>query len=556
MVKEGVAFCTIITADYIPFALALRESILAFSDEVSFHILIADEKTSLKAKIENEYPNTTISYPEEVCCNKIGKEIYSKYYEQQISVFRWSMKPIFVSYLLKNNKYEKVIYCDADIYFFNNYDFLLNLLNEDDLLLTPHWRSSDPIIDYPNFEILYTSGLYNGGFLASNQGGIKALEWLASASLTICIKDPSKGQFFDQTHFNLLPIYFEKVRVIKHRGCNVACWNMIECVRTISDENEQVLIANKYPVIFIHFTQSTMNGIVSGVDKLLMPHLKEYVYSVNQYCKEFGLAPINIVEIKQEISGIEKDIKIEKIRFPNEILNYKPDGFLDIPFTNENLDRYYIRKSILNAVIHYMPSFGTELLDIGCGKMPYKEFILQNSSVKKYTGLDIQNAIEYDLKIKPDFTWDGITMPFADDSFDSAFATEVLEHCPEPKIILNETYRVMKKGGCFFFTVPFLWNLHEVPHDEYRYTPFSLERILKECGFKKIEIKATGGWHASLAQMLGLWVRRASISPRKRKWLSFLLKPVIKRMIAKDKLMEVDFQDGEMITGLYGIAYK
>lgn len=232
------------------------------------------------------------------------------------------------------------------------------------------------------------------------------------------------------------------------------------------------------------------------------------------------------------------------------------DGFVNIEFSKNNLDRFYIRSAILESLRQNIKKFGGLVLDIGCGKMPYKNFILQNSSVSKYVGLDIANALEYDEVVKPDFTWDGLKMPFENDLFETAFGTEVLEHCPEPKIVLQETYRVMKAGGCFFFTVPFLWNLHEVPYDEYRYTPFALERLLKEAGFKNIELKATGGWHASLAQMLGLWVRRAPITDTKRSILSKILKPVIKKLIKMDRHAPVSFNEGQMITGLYGTAYK
>jgi len=232
------------------------------------------------------------------------------------------------------------------------------------------------------------------------------------------------------------------------------------------------------------------------------------------------------------------------------------DKFINISFSLENLDSYYIRTSILNSLKSSIPYFKGSLLDIGCGKKPYQNFILQNSSVQKYVGLDIEDALQYDPEIKPDFLWDGVTMPFNNGSFDTAIGTEVLEHCPEPKIILKETYRVMKEGGCFFFTVPFLWNLHEVPHDEYRYTPFALERILRECGFKNIEIKATGGWHASMAQMLGLWVRRAPMTQNKKKIFSRILKPIIKKLIKIDRYSSQDFKEGQMITGLSGTAYK
>ena len=231
-------------------------------------------------------------------------------------------------------------------------------------------------------------------------------------------------------------------------------------------------------------------------------------------------------------------------------------NFTQIKLSVETLDVYYIRSSIFNALKETLPQFKGHLLDIGCGKMPYKEYIFQNSEIASYTGLDIENALDYDATVRPDKTWDGKVMPFESNSFNCAFGTEVLEHCPEPEVVLKEVYRVLKKDGIFFFTVPFLWNLHEVPHDEYRYTPFSLQRHLENSGFRDINIKATGGWHASMAQMLGLWVRRSPLHPLKRKWFSILLKPVIKQLILKDSKSTPMFVEGQMITGLYGTAKK
>lgn len=234
----------------------------------------------------------------------------------------------------------------------------------------------------------------------------------------------------------------------------------------------------------------------------------------------------------------------------------KLDNFINIRLNYDNLDIFYIRISIFDALKVVLPKLEGNLLDIGCGKMPYKNYILENSKVDKYVGLDIEVALEYDKSIKPDFTWNGQIMPFEDNCFECAFGTEVLEHCPNPEVTLKEVFRVLKPNGVFFFTVPFLWNLHEVPHDEYRYTPFSLKRHLENSGFREIEIKATGGWHASMAQMLGLWVRRSPMTDKKRYWLSLFLKPIIKFLIKMDKNTPVKFVEGQMITGLYSVAKK
>lgn len=232
------------------------------------------------------------------------------------------------------------------------------------------------------------------------------------------------------------------------------------------------------------------------------------------------------------------------------------ENFTKIHFTTNTLDNYHVRTSIFNALKEHLGYFKSTFLDVGCGKMPYKEYILANSNITKYVGLDIEQANIYDVRIKPDFTWDGVKMPFDDFSFSSVIATEVLEHCPSPKIILDEVYRVLEKGGCFFFTVPFLWNLHEVPHDEYRYTPFSLERHLKASGFLNVKISAMGGWHSSMAQMLGLWVCRSNMGKKKRKVLKLFLKPIIRKLLRLDQGVDVKFREGQMITGLYGIAFK
>ena len=234
----------------------------------------------------------------------------------------------------------------------------------------------------------------------------------------------------------------------------------------------------------------------------------------------------------------------------------KADNFTEIPLTWDNMSIYVMRSCIWKAVQTCAPQFKGELLDVGCGKMPYKKFLLDGNYITSYTGLDIETALVYEEGVKPDHTWDGISMPFPDNSFDTLMATEVLEHCPDPSRIVLEMKRVLKPGGLLFLTVPFMWYLHETPHDEYRYTPFALQRILEGSGLEEVQLKAHGGWDMSMAQMLGLWIAFTKKGKSQKRWAK-MLNPFIKKLMKRDlEKPAIPFDNGTMINGLYGTARK
>jgi SAM-dependent methyltransferase len=230
------------------------------------------------------------------------------------------------------------------------------------------------------------------------------------------------------------------------------------------------------------------------------------------------------------------------------------DNFTRIPLTIKNLDKYVHRTAILSAIKESLPLFSGRLLDYGCGKMPYKNFLLEHAGVTEYIGLDIETARNYD-NTQPDVVWDGTVMPFPDGFFDVVFATEVFEHIYVLDHALLEIHRVLKQSGMLFFTIPYVWPLHEVPNDEYRYTPFALEKSFKQAAFSAIIIKPTGGWNAALAQMLGLWVRRKPMSKNKRMLLSLIMRPFMQLLLRGD-VKPADFKENTMIPGLYGIVRK
>jgi SAM-dependent methyltransferase len=232
------------------------------------------------------------------------------------------------------------------------------------------------------------------------------------------------------------------------------------------------------------------------------------------------------------------------------------DLYLAPPCRPSTLDSFGNRRLLLRALKGSLANFRGRLLDVGCGHQPYRSLLLSPPShATDYIGLDLPD----NLYQPPDLVWDGQQIPLPNASVDSVLLTEVLEHCPDPEAVLREIARVLKPGGFMFLTVPFIWPIHTVPYDEFRYTPFALRRLLEGTGFQNPVIEATGGRHAVLALMLGLWVRRRPLTSRvhvvTRDVLSILLWPVIWLLLKMDE-RPPEFEESTMIVGLSAQAFK
>ena len=150
---------------------------------------------------------------------------------------------------------------------------------------------------------------------------------------------------------------------------------------------------------------------------------------------------------------------------------------------------YFARRGLYKNICKLIGSLEGRLLDVGCGSKPY-ESICQ---VDEYIGLEI-DTIENRKNKKADYFYNGRSMPFEDESFDSLISNQVFEHVFNPDEFLKEINRVTKDNGVLLLTVPFVWDEHEQPYDYARYSSFGLTHILNKNGFEVVEhIKSNNG---------------------------------------------------------------
>ncbi|MGZ8558851.1 MAG: hypothetical protein ACXWWC_10975 [Chitinophagaceae bacterium] len=264
-------FCTIITADHFPRALALYTSVAKYDAAAELQVLVADSKPV--AELAGLFPQIKIRTVENLADFPLAKELHKKYAHISMDNFRWSMKPVFASWLIENG-YGKLIYVDCDMFFVKNYRFLFDELDHHAFILTPHWNNTDPLFHKESFLSNFTSGIFSAGFFGAGKDGLPILRWWANACHFMMGNNIGIGVHDDQRYLDIVPVLFETAKIIRHRGCNIGSWNHKESSR--SEVNGEVLINKKHPVIFIHFDEMLVSEILKGHDPLLAPYLKEY----------------------------------------------------------------------------------------------------------------------------------------------------------------------------------------------------------------------------------------------------------------------------------------
>jgi SAM-dependent methyltransferase len=131
------------------------------------------------------------------------------------------------------------------------------------------------------------------------------------------------------------------------------------------------------------------------------------------------------------------------------------------------------------------------LLDLGCGKAPL--YGLYRHYTEDAICVDWANSIHANPHL--DFVQD-LNEPLAtvdSQSVNTVLLSDTLEHIRRPQDLMNEIGRVLAPGGHLLMNVPFMYWLHEVPYDYYRFTRYGLEHLISEAGMRQIELEAIGG---------------------------------------------------------------
>jgi len=213
--------------------------------------------------------------------------------ERQAGEYCWTCTPSLPLYILKkHSNLEMIAYLDSDLYFYSSPEPIYEEFRNKSIMIIPHRFS--PEKQY----LKEKAGKYNVGMLIfkNNKNGLDCLKWWRKKCLEWCFEYYDKGRLGDQLYLNDWPKRFFGVHVLRHKGADVALWNLSQY--EIKKINNQIFIDDE-PLIFYHFNSLKIYANSKSRLRTLIYNIslnkQKLIY--NPYLKELEKAMVKVKTI-------------------------------------------------------------------------------------------------------------------------------------------------------------------------------------------------------------------------------------------------------------------
>ena len=239
-------FCTYFDINYLPRALALYHSLQQHCGEFHLYMLCFDAESFSRLTALCLPYATPISITE---LESQDEELVARKQNRTRLEYFYTSGPCLLQFVM--NTYSEVdllTYVDADILLFSDPKPLIDEMEGYSIGVTAHHfperRRSEDTGTY--------TGTYNVGWLSfrRDENGQACLQWWRERCIEWCYERFEDGKYADQKYLDEWPERFHGVRVLEHRGANVAPWNVRDYI--IREEDGRVTV-DGYPLVFFHF---------------------------------------------------------------------------------------------------------------------------------------------------------------------------------------------------------------------------------------------------------------------------------------------------------------
>jgi hypothetical protein len=243
-------FATYFDVNYLPRAVALYRSLERHTDAFTLHALCLDQ-TSLDAVARLGLPHLR-AYPL-ATMEAADPELLAIKPTRTLVEYYFTCTAAFVAHLFRTvPDLEELTYLDADLYFYSDPAPIRAAMGAGSVLIVGH-RFPDHARELERF------GRYNVGLIVfrNTPDGRACLAWWRERCLEWCYDRLEGDRFGDQKYLERWSELFTGVVELRHKGANLAPWNL---ARYRITQRDGAVMVDDEPLIFYHFHKLRARG--------------------------------------------------------------------------------------------------------------------------------------------------------------------------------------------------------------------------------------------------------------------------------------------------------
>lgn len=248
MTNKSNCIFTIASKNYISPVRTLLASVAKHHPEAAIYLVLCD-------KVDGYFDPSKEPF-ETILAEDLGIDHFSEMaFKYGCVELNTAIKPYAIEKFFRQNGFERVLYFDPDILLYRHLHDLFRLLEDHDVILTPHLTEFLPDDGcLPDNRRILQTGTNNLGFVGMRRSArvLTMLDWWKKQLFDQCRHALSEGLFVDQKWMDLIPSCVESTTLLRDQGCNVAYWNLASRHITRGDNDEYLV--NGDALTFFHFS--------------------------------------------------------------------------------------------------------------------------------------------------------------------------------------------------------------------------------------------------------------------------------------------------------------
>lgn len=289
-------FCTMVSEEYLLKGITFYNSLKKRCENFHLWICCMDEE-SFEILSQLNLVNATV-----IPRKDIETFAYRKIRPTRtLQEYCWALKPqLCLSMLETYKEIDRLIYCDADLYFFSNPKPIFEEWGNSSMFMCS--QRADP-------KLGARYGYYQAGLLGFRQGekARDILNWWKNKCLEWCfdVNDELWNRWGDQKYLEHLPHLFEDVKIVRNIGVNAAPWNLVmNSLYTVHQIDNTTLLDDHELVVFHFGSLKVINKEEFDLWKLeelhFTPEVVNFIYSPYIKALQETMMTNQVIRIKQQ----------------------------------------------------------------------------------------------------------------------------------------------------------------------------------------------------------------------------------------------------------------